>query len=220
MTFETTSPGKNLWLRWALANAIGLAVGLAIWGIVQDTLGEHGSGGSMPASLVGLLSVGAVAGTLEWFVLRAHLDLSRWNVVAGSVGYAAGMIAGFALGGPPLDFILGFLFFVLATGIVQWLALRRQVPRAGWWVPASIVALLVGGVIGVAIISTIGDALDAALGSGVLAFAVILALLGAMTGTIGGAISGVVMLRMLRQTSGPEQIASLPSEQAVQAVQD
>lgn len=203
MADEYTNTGRGLWLRWVVANAIGLALGLALWGILSDTLGEHGPIDSplvvIPSSIVAFLSVGAVAGTLQWLALRDHLDHLGWGILAGSVGYAVGFIAGFEIGGPPVDFILGFTLFGLGVGIVQWLALRRRVSRAGLWVPTSMLGLVIGGVVGMAVISPIGDDLDAALGGGVLAFAVILILWGAIAGAVAGAISGALLLRLLRQ---------------------
>jgi hypothetical protein len=40
--------------------------------------------------------------------------------------------------------LMGVLFGVL-SGILPWLVLRRQVARAGWWVPAHLLGSLVGG---------------------------------------------------------------------------
>jgi hypothetical protein len=214
MTAEHSNTKKGLWLRWVVANAIGLALGLALWGIISDTLGEHGPIDSqlvvIPSSIVAFLSVGAVAGTLQWLALRSYIDLSRWNILVGSIGYAVGFIVGFILGGPPVDFILGFILFGLGTGIVQALSLRRQVSRAGWWVPTIMLSLVVGGAVGMVVIFPIGDALDAALGGGVVAFVVILTLLGATAGAVAGAISGALLLRLLRQPTA-DTVTSTPS---------
>jgi len=211
MNTERAQVGWGFWLRWVLANAAGLAVGLALWGILSDTLGEQGPGGSMAVSLAGLLLVGGGAGTLQWLALRPYLDHSRWSILAGSVGYAVGFVAGFAIGGPPADFIFGFLLFGLGAGIVQWLALRRQVSPAGWWVPTSMLGLAIGGGAGVAVIGPFAEALDATL-SGVPAFAIALALLGTIAGGVGGAITGGVLVWLLRQPAAKELGASQAAE--------
>ena len=38
----------------------------------------------------------------------------------------------------------GVSIFGTVVGVLQWLVLRRQVPRAGWWVLASTVGWVVG----------------------------------------------------------------------------
>jgi hypothetical protein len=47
----------------------------------------------------------------------------------------------------------------------------------------------------------VGDAIDAALGGGAIAFAVIVSIIGAVTGVVGGAVSGAVLVRLLRGPS-------------------
>ena len=92
----------------------------------------------------------------------------------GIVGVAGGFILAFAVGGVLIGCVVG---------IIQWLILRRYVPRAGWWILAS------------------------AVGSGV-SFACALALAGAMNeswalggligGVVGGAAVGVIQWLLLR----------------------
>lgn len=205
---------RELWPRWVVANALGLALGLVLWGVISDTLGEHGAIDSrlvvIPAQIVAFLSVGAVAGTLQWLALRSHLDLPRWNILVSSVSFAAGFIAGFALGGPPVDFLLGFLLFALGTAAVQWRALRRRAGRAGWWVPVSVVALAIGGAVGVVVVEPIAEALATVLDAdSLVGFALILTTLGTIAGATGGAISGGVLIRLLRQGSRPETTTSV-----------
>jgi hypothetical protein len=38
---------------------------------------------------------------------------------------------------------------LVLTGVMQWLVLRRQVPRAGWWIPASVAAHFSGIAVGI-----------------------------------------------------------------------
>lgn len=65
-------------------------------------------------------------------------------VVGLTVGGPIALIAGWLTGG-----ILAFpmLGVMIATpvGLVQWLVLRQQIPRVGWWVLASITGAAVGG---------------------------------------------------------------------------
>jgi hypothetical protein len=200
MTIVHDGKESSLWLRWLAANAMGLAVGLALWGIVQDTLGEHGPGGSMLASLVGLLLVGAVAGVLQWRVLRKRIGGTGWSILGGSIGYAAGFIGGFTLAGAPLDFILGFMGFGAGSGLGQWFALRRQLERAWRWVLASALGFGFGGIAAIMVAFSVGDTVDPAFGGGVTGFAAMLTIIGLVGGTVGGAITGVVLDRLLRQS--------------------
>jgi len=50
--------------------------------------------------------------------------------------------------GIPSPILLGVLFGIL-SGIMPWLVLRRQLARAGWWVPAHLFGSLVGGALGI-----------------------------------------------------------------------
>ncbi len=71
--------------------------------------------------------------------------------------------------------------------VLQWLVLRRQVGRAGWWVLASTVGWAVGGHVG-----------------GTLGWAVL--------GAVYGAITGSVLVWLLRQRpSGSEQPSVVPN---------
>ena len=62
-------------------------------------------------------------------------------------------------------------------GVLQWLVLRRQVARAGWWVLASTVGWIVGGLV--------SGITDTAAGWAVL-------------GAVYGAITGAVLVWLLR----------------------
>jgi hypothetical protein len=198
MTTVHDNGESGLSRRWLTANALGLA----LWGIIQDTLGEYGPGDSMLASLVGLLLVGAVAGTLQWRVLRSWLGGTGWGILGGSLGYAAGFIAGFTLAGAPLDFILGFMGFGAGSGLGQWLTLRLALARAWRWPLASSLGFGFSGAVGIILVGASGlaDSVDAALGGGVVAFAVILSMIGIVSGLVGGTITGLVLDRLLRQS--------------------
>ena len=45
---------RRLWLHWVVANALGLAAGMALFGILDDTAGEMGDTGDAIAHLGGL----------------------------------------------------------------------------------------------------------------------------------------------------------------------
>ena len=72
-----------------------------------------------------------------------------WWVVASTAGFAVGRYVSVAVGRPADSIVTAFVFVALgwiATGVLQWLALQRQVARGGLWVPAGIVGAAVAGV--------------------------------------------------------------------------
>jgi hypothetical protein len=194
---ERTWAGTGVWWQWVLASMVGWAAGWALFGTFADGLARFNPLGLQIGHLFGWMVGGAVIGMLQWLVLRRQIDLAAWSILASSIGLTAGFIAGYALGGPPFDFLLAFTLVGLVNGIVQWLALRQQVERAGWWIVASCVGFALGGAVAVGVALAVGDAVDAGLGGGIPAFAAILTIIGFVGGAVGGAISGSVLARLL-----------------------
>jgi hypothetical protein len=213
MSAEHANVGRGLWLRWVLANIVGWAVGWTLFGIFAESLEQFNQIGHPVGWIVG----GAVVGALQWRVLWRQIDLTAWSILVGSVGLTAGFILGYALGGPPFDFVLAFAMVGLLIGIVHWQALRRHVDRAGWWVLASSVGFAVGGAVAIALLIGMGDPMIAVLsevvsnafGGGAigeaLASAAVLTVLGAVGGVVGGAMSGIVLVRLLEQRA-PQRV--------------
>jgi len=201
---DRTREGLGLWRRWVAASTVGLAVGWAVFALVADGLGgPEGTRRSDNAHLLGLLMAGSLVGLLQGAVLRRQASQAARAAMASGLGLAVGFMAGYALGGPPVDFLLGFTMLGIAGGIAQWRLLRMRVRRAGWWVPASGLGFAVGGAAGVAAVVLVADAADQVLGSGLVAFAAVLALLGAVGGATGGAITAIMLVRLLRQPASP-----------------
>jgi hypothetical protein len=187
--------GSALWLRWVIASTLGLAAGQLLFALLDATIGDMGELGDGIAHYVGLPFAGATFGFAQWRVLRRFVEGSAWGVVAGAIGLLVGYIVGFALAGPPIDFLLGYVFMGTATAIAQWLALRRRVARSAWWIPASAGAFIAGGIAGVgAAVAGLGDAL----GSGEVSFVILVLILGLIVGAISSALTGAVLLRVLR----------------------
>jgi len=90
--------------------------------------------------------------------------------------------------------------FGLVSGILQWLILRRKVPRAGWWLLANLLGSLVG-TIAFPIAVTISET-----GNWGLAIMVF----GMGFGAGNGAITGTALLRLLPQSpsSDAEDLAA------------
>lgn len=117
-----------------------------------------------------------------------------WWAPASTLGFAIALVTavgvGMSLGGDPMaaPILMGVVFGVL-SGIMPWLVLRRQVARAGWWVPAHLLGSLVGGALGII-------AFQAVILIGFYQFDWVAA--GAMFGAGLGAITGITLDWLLR----------------------
>jgi hypothetical protein len=122
-------------------------------------------------------------GVLQWLVLRRRVSRAGWWVLASAAGGYGIMQTGFTGYSETVRMSYGSLLgwtgvVALAgavTGTFQWLVLRGQVSRAGWWVLASIVGWGLGMTAAIAFSRGIGASDFVALG-------VIGAVLGAVTG--------------------------------------
>ncbi len=190
--------GRALWLRWVIASTLGLAVGQVLFAMLDATIGDMGELGDGIAHYVGLPLAGAAFGFAQWRVLRRFVERSAWGIVAGAIGLLVGYVLGFLLAGPPIDFVLGYVFMGTAAAIAQWLALRRRVARSGWWIPASAGAFVAGAIAAVgAAVAGLGDAL----GSGEVSFVILVLVLGLIVGSISSALTGAVLLWLLSPPS-------------------
>ena len=187
MNTERTNIGTGFWLQWVLASMLGFAAGAVMGNAVTDW------------AFTALF--GAVGGFMQWLVLRRQIAAAGWWVLASTLGFAIAPIAAIAgvmamsqvmsLDGNPMasPILLGVLFGIL-SGILPWLVLRRQVARAGWWVPAHLLGSLVGGAMGIVafhVMALIGF------------YQFPWAAAGAMFGAGLGAITGITLDWLLRQ---------------------
>jgi hypothetical protein len=189
----------RFWLGWTAANAVGWAVGLTAMTVVQLAL-ETASGGVLVEAeggavleSVGNLLFGLAVGAMQWSALRWRLVGARWWIPATAAGFfLAGLVggaledSGSAAGGFVVSFGLG-----ATAGTLQWLILRRQVRRAGWWVLASTILVFAGLIAGLLVAMALTGEGPGVSVSGA-AFA-------AVAGAVFGMTSGVVLLRLLRQ---------------------
>lgn len=189
MNANQMNTGRGYWLAWFLASIVGFGFGAIL------------ATGVSEAITFGIV-LGATGGFMQWLVLRERVARSGWWVLASTLGFAAGTGAigtaglseNYAMAG-----ILMVAVFGVVGGILQWLTLRRQVARAGWWVLANILGSLVG-LIGVpaavAIISANGNFDQSAL------------VFGLLFGAGYGAITGAALVWLLRQ-SHPSNVEGL-----------
>ena len=105
-------------------------------------------------------------------------------MLASTLAWAIAWFAGWNLGWSALGSMGLNMVFVgigamagLVAGILQWLALRGQVARAGWWVLAS----TLGWAVGLGLAVAVGRALG-----------------WMVAGALGGAITGVALIWLTR----------------------
>ncbi len=211
-----------LWLRWVAANALGEMVGLgattAVIAVAFSGLEEQAGVGSVLLLFLLAVASGAIEATVvglaQWWAMHpwfpAITRRAWW--LATLIGALAAYVLGYlpstlmSLGGdasqsqvtePPQWVVL-----LLAAGLgavagavlsfAQWRALRKRVARAGWWVPANMVAWSVG-------MPVIFWGIDAAQKVEPLA-QMILLLTGCLllSGTVVGGIHGAALVRLAR----------------------
>ena len=140
-------PGWRVWFLWLMAAAFGWGHGV-YWGWFDGT--EPKTLQSIPTTVyvgyLGLVTGGILMGLLQWLVLRGHIKRAgRWLLACLGALMAAGLVIfGVGIVDVDLGWIGGISVFGTVAGIFQWLVLRGQVPKAGWWVLASTVGWVVG----------------------------------------------------------------------------
>lgn len=85
--------------------------------------------------------VGGIIGIIQRLILRqAGLTIKRWADWT-AVGWAVGgaMVMGLGIG----HWLLQQVVLGLAIGVMQWLPLRKYVRRAGWWIIANSIGMLI-----------------------------------------------------------------------------
>ena len=209
MNTERTNIGTGFWLQWVLASMLGFAAGAAMGNAVANSIPPmtctQGSSDSLIDRLtnfpciqpsLGLVLIviilGLAGGFMQWLVLRRRIAGTGWWVPASTLGFPVALVmaeGAMRLGGIPSPILLGVLFGIL-SGILPWLVLRRQVARAGWWLPAHLLGSLVGGAMGIVAFHTV-----ALIGF----YQFVWAAAGAMFGAGLGAITGITLVWLLRQ---------------------
>ena len=189
MKVKRSQVGWVFWLQWVLASTVGLLlgfiVGFPLSFLAMDILGER-----LGQSFGGIV-FGIGVGVLQWLVLRRRVTGVGWWVLTSAAG-CYGIIQAMFLGFPEsaeMSYVslLGLTVVVAlggaVTGILQWLVLRRQVSRAGWWVLASTVGWGLSMGVSIAIPSGADDNL----------------LQLAVTGAVLGVVTGAALVWLLRQ---------------------
>ena len=192
MNTNQVNTDRGYWLAWFLISVIGYGIG-AVLGVSfalrffpTDT---YNAANGITLGIV----MGATGGYFQWAVLRERIAGAGLWGLASALGFGSAMGAPAAANSTENPAMAGFLIlsvFGVVGGILQWLILRRKVPRAGWWLMANLLGSLVGTIafpIAVAISET---------GNWSLAIIVF----GMGFGAGYGAITGAALLWLLRQS--------------------
>jgi hypothetical protein len=191
---------RRMWLYWVAANAIGLAAGMALFGVLDDTVGELGDTGDAIAHLGGLPLAATVFGLCQWLVLRHYAQRSGWGIVGAAIGLTLGYLGGFLIADGGADFVMGFALMGIGSGLAQWLLLRQRYERSDWWAAASGAGFTIGAVLAVGIaVAGLGDRL----GSGVVAYVALVSFFGLVAGAAGGGLTAFVLSRLRLRASSP-----------------
>ena len=172
--------GLGFWFQWVIANAAGLAIGMAIRQFM------FGFGPWATNSFVVGAIVGTTLGVAQIFNLRQHIDRAGWlwvisNGIGWTVGWAVGWQVGWSvlrgLGINEVFTLIGGLAGAI-SGVIQWYLLRSQFHLAGWWILASTFGWAAG--------MTVGFAVGGAFGWPLI-------------GALAGAITGAPLIWLLRR---------------------
>ena len=192
MSADQMNTGKGYWLAWFLASAMGFGIGAILGGSFAYRFFPTDTFDAANGITLGIV-MGATGGYFQWVVLRERIAGAGLWGLASALGFGSAMGAPAAANSTENPAMAGFLIlsvFGVVGGILQWLILRRKVPRAGWWLLANLLGSLVG-TISFPIAVTISETGN--WGLALMAF-------GLVFGAGIGAITGAGLVWLLRQS--------------------
>jgi hypothetical protein len=217
--------GRILWRRWVAANALGELFGLgltfAVGALLMTRLENQQGAGFILLSFVVAVASGVIEATIvglaQWWAMHPWFPaISRpvwWlaTLVGAEIAYVLGylpstlMSLGEQASSAPVAEPPQWIVLLLAAGMgavggavlsfAQWLALRRHAVHAGRWIPANMLAWLVG----MPLIFWGIDAIQK-LSSQLLTFLLFAGVL-LLTGAVVGAIHGSFLVRIAAMNS-------------------
>ena len=145
MNTENSNSDRGLWLAWFLASLIGYGLGMLLGASVAYGLFDRATFDGTMGITLGIV-MGTIGGFAQWVVLQERIAGAGWWILASALGFATV----FSMGGtvrpnenPAMIGIRMAIAFGLVAGVPQWIILRQKVTRAGWWVLANMLGLLV-----------------------------------------------------------------------------
>lgn len=109
--------------KWVLASALGFAVLAALFGALSDVVSE------VVNEIVHNSLGGAVAGTLQWRILRPHVARAGWWIPASTLGFVAAGGVSYVLASGPEGMLAGIAVMAALTGAVLVWLLRQPVRK-------------------------------------------------------------------------------------------
>jgi hypothetical protein len=165
---------------------LGFFIGFFLGALIIDIAGIW-----LTFTVIAIL-LGLGVGVLQWLVLRKRVSRAGWWVLASAAGGTLlfqnvfeGIYWSLEGFGALLSWIGVVALGGAVTGTLQWLVLRGQVSRAGWWILASTVGWVLSAIVTGSIPWGVDD------GSGFAALVVI--------GAVMGALTGAALVWLLRQ---------------------
>ena len=154
-------------LQWMLASGLGWAIGMLVWLELTEITATTEAIGSFGQTVFrtplwnvlrdfgGSAAFGTVVGILQWLILRKRVHRAGWWIPACAMGIAVGRVASEAVittishtlevpKSVVRDYTSFTSGFVIVIGVMQWLILRQWVRRAGWWILARCIGVVIG----------------------------------------------------------------------------
>jgi hypothetical protein len=184
---ETDTGRLGLLAPVVVATGVGWAVGGVLLSACIGGLGDE------LGNVAGNAALGLLVGIGQWLVLRQWLERAGWWVLASAGGWLLAVSVGEVLQGVLGENLGGLILTIglgLVPGVLQWLVLRQQAARAGWWVLASTVFVFAALLVGAGTASGVGLE-ENGIGYGVVA--------GIAGGVVFGSTSGLVLGWLLRR---------------------
>ena len=130
-------PGWRLWFLWLMAAAYGWGTAVEMTGLGEMSM--YSSPPSIEAGYFGVALAGMLVGALQWLILRKKISGAGWWILAS---FGAALVFSLVVFGVGLAYKeevwrVGVGLLGPATGLLQWLILRREVRQSGWWILAS-----------------------------------------------------------------------------------
>jgi len=169
---------------WVGVTVVGWVVGFAICEAFFTNL-------TFPGTTTEGAVIGTFVGIGQALLLRGRIGGAVAWVVATIVSFGIGKALGQLVGGPldtPLSYAVVGAFIGSFVGAAQWFVLRSRVPRAGWWIVAS----LAGWGVGWLFVAYANQADDSAV---LITYA-----LGAIGAAAAGVITGLTFVRLAPAT--------------------
>jgi hypothetical protein len=130
---------------------------------------------------------------LRWVLLTVVgwiISFPLGFILVAVAGWIIGVTEGSILLKLGLDNAAVFICIATVVGLMQWLALRRIVRRAGFWVPASIIGFTISSIIHGVVCYVYGYPDDLGFPLGAVGWAA--------ASVVGGALAGLLQQRILR----------------------